>query len=197
MTVENRPQLHSYPEPSQEDASEMSFEATMRQAVDDLCTHRDITEKLKSRSDDTEVKALLETWKQDLTQNLIESAQSRVGHIVATLDLIQSEEYSPISEAERQEWANIEQRYQSFTVASVCREDLRGILTQEEISTLNDHDMERIADKMNDAYQEHGGYWENLTDIARLVIAEKQNTESSTTQSDGAINHPPTEHHNQ
>ncbi len=55
-------------------------------------------------------------------------------------------------------------------MASICREDLRGILTVEEIARLDDGDMESIADRVSDAYRDSGGYWESLEIMARFVL---------------------------
>ena len=54
----------------------------------------------------------------------------------------------PPSQIEAQQRAEIEKLHQPFLVASVCRADLEGILTDEEIAQLDDSDMERIAEKM-------------------------------------------------
>ncbi len=64
--------------------------------------------------------------------------------------------------------------HQSFTIASVCRADLRDILTDEEITTLSDDDMADITDRMSDAYRDNGGYWESLEIMARFVLKRKE-----------------------
>jgi hypothetical protein len=61
-------------------------------------------------------------------------------------------------------------RQRPFTVASICREDLQGLLSETEIDSLSDADMVTIADKMSDAYRESGGYWESLELMARSVL---------------------------
>jgi hypothetical protein len=61
-----------------------------------------------------------------------------------------------------------------FLIASVCRADLRGILTAEEIASLSNGDMEDIADRMSDAYRDSGGYWESLAIMAQLVLKRKE-----------------------
>ncbi|MCP4286090.1 MAG: hypothetical protein GY792_16845, partial [Gammaproteobacteria bacterium] len=60
------------------------------------------------------------------------------------------------------EWQTIEARYTPFSVTSICRDDLRGVLPAQEIATLDDSDMETIASRMSDAYRDSGGYWEGL-----------------------------------
>ncbi len=74
---------------------------------------------------------------------------------------------------------NTVNRYKSFTVASICREDLRGILTDEEITRLCDGDMENISNRMSDAYRDSGGYWESLEIMARFVL-DKEELEDTT-----------------
>jgi hypothetical protein len=122
--------------------------------------------------------AVLEGWKQDLAQELSDVAQTAVQNIAATLDLIQSGDKLPIAEAERQEWAQIARWHTPFIVASICREDLQGILSDEKIATLSDSDMESIADKMSDAYRDSGGYWESLEIVVRSVLAKIQASEA-------------------
>jgi hypothetical protein len=60
--------------------------------------------------------------------------------------------------------------HKPFLISSVCRADLRGILTEEEIATLSDDDMEDIAERMSDAHRDAGGYWEALEIFSRLVL---------------------------
>jgi hypothetical protein len=62
---------------------------------------------------------------------------------------------------------------QPFPITSVCRADLRGILTEKEIARLDDADMEWIASKMADAYCDNG-FWIDLKIIAEAVIEEKR-----------------------
>ncbi len=71
----------------------------------------------------------------------------------------------------------IEAWHKPFVVASVCRADLQGILTDEAITGLGDADMEAIADRMSDAYRDCGGYWESLEIMAKLVIERKAGEE--------------------
>ena len=59
-----------------------------------------------------------------------------------------------------------------FNITSVCRADLQDILTEKEIAQLDDGDMERIADKMGDAYCDNG-FWIDLEIIAKHVLSEK------------------------
>ena len=174
MSPENRPQLQAHPEPSGEVASEMSFTAALKRAVDDLFTYQAIADRLHDRQGDDQMAALLDTWKQGLTHHLQDAAQDMVRHVAATIDLIQFSASAPLTETERQEWWQIAAWHTPFTIASVCREDLRGILIAEDIATFSDDDMARIADRMSRAFQESGGYWESLDTIARSVLAKKQ-----------------------
>ncbi len=63
-----------------------------------------------------------------------------------------------------------------FPIASVCRADLRGILTDEQIASLSDGEMESIADRMGDAFTDSGLYWESLEIMAKHVT-EKEGIE--------------------
>ena len=80
----------------------------------------------------------------------------------------------PPPQVEDQQRAEIEKLHQPFLIASVCRADLRGILTDEGIALLDDGDMERIADKTGDNFRDSGGYWNSLEINARFVIGEKE-----------------------
>ena len=60
----------------------------------------------------------------------------------------------------------------SFPLTSICRADLREFLTDEQIATLDDCDMEYIAKKMADAYCTMG-FWIDLEIIAQDVIGRK------------------------
>ena len=83
----------------------------------------------------------------------------------------------------RETLSNAVNRYKPFTVASICREDLRGILTDEEIARLDDGEMESIADRMSNAHRDSGVYWESLEIMARFVL-DKERLEDTTTESD-------------
>jgi hypothetical protein len=61
----------------------------------------------------------------------------------------------------------------AFCITSVCREDLKGYLTDEEIATVTDDDMEYIADKMADAYLDMG-FWESLNEASEIVLRDKK-----------------------
>ena len=86
---------------------------------------------------------------------------------------------------EHQEKMEIEPWYQPFTVASICRQDLRGILPDDQIAALDDNDMEWIADKMSDIYRDSGGYWESLEVMAHSRLAQQQAAETMTTEDEG------------
>lgn len=172
MKPERQPQEQpTSSEPPQELTVEMSFAAAMHRAVDDLFTCQAIADRLQMIPVNEAMTAMLADWKRGLTHQLNDIAQTMVYNVVATMDLIQSGARSPLSETERQEWAQIERWNKPFTVAAICREDLRGILSDEEIEKLDDSDMEKIADKMSDSYRDSGGYWESLEIIAKSVLA--------------------------
>jgi hypothetical protein len=69
---------------------------------------------------------------------------------------------------------DIEKWHQPFVVASVCRADLQGILTDGEIAGLDDTDMEAIVERMGDAYRDCGGYWDSLEIMAKFVLERKK-----------------------
>ena len=181
MSLENRPEATAYPVLSETEVWEMSVAAALRRVVDDLFAYQIIAEKLEGVPMDDVMTAVLESWKQGLAQELSDVAQAGVQNIAATLDLIQSGDKLPIAEVERQEWAQIARWHIPFIVAGICREDLQGLLSDEEIATLSDSDMESIADKMSDAYRDSGGYWESLEIMARSVLVQVQASERGDT----------------
>ena len=67
---------------------------------------------------------------------------------------------------------NKEKALMGFGVNSVCREDLKDYLTDEQISNLTDEDMKYIASKMGDIMQED--YW-NALEVAVEPFTEKEN----------------------
>ncbi len=61
-----------------------------------------------------------------------------------------------------------------FEVLSVSRLDLRSYgLTIEQINSLSDEDMERIAEELYHRYALNG-FEEDIVFVARLVLAEKE-----------------------
>ena len=174
MSAENRPEHQPQLNPPSQLVEELSLGATLYRLVDDLFTHQAIAERLQGTAGDTEMERLMETWKQGLTQQLEDAARLSVENVVAIIDLIQSGGRLPLTGTERQEWRNIEAWHKPFTVASICREDLRNSLTDEEIAALDDSDMADIADRMSDAYRDSGGYWESLDIMAKHVLGKKQ-----------------------
>jgi DNA topoisomerase VI subunit A len=58
---------------------------------------------------------------------------------------------------------NSEKRNESFKITSVSREDLEG--QGYDTSKVSDDDMERLADKMADAYVQNS-FWDDLEAIA-------------------------------
>lgn len=178
MSVENRAEHQTHPGPSKELTQEMSLGTALRGVVDDLFTNQAIAERLRALTGDPEVEALLETWKRDLTGQLEETARLSVENAAGIIDLLQSAGATPsLVPQERQEWAEIAAWYKPFTVASICREDLRGILSDEEITTLSDHQMQQIADRIRDGSQESGSYWELLSEATRLVLGQQPEKE--------------------
>ena len=175
MSVESRPEQLSHPDPSPEVVQEMSLGVTLYRVVDDLFTHQAIAERLGSIAGDPEVEALLDTWKQQLTAELAETANRTVENVVGLIDFLGSAGATvSISSEERQEWERKVEWHKPFTVASICREDLRQFLSEEEIGTLDDSDMEDIAERMSDAYRDSGGYWESLEIMTQHVLGKRE-----------------------
>ena len=79
----------------------------------------------------------------------------------------------PPPQVEAQQRPEIKKLHQPFLIASVCRADLQGILTAEEIAQLDDCDMERIAEKMADNFRDSGGYWDSLEINARFILKQQ------------------------
>ncbi|MCB0171326.1 MAG: hypothetical protein KDJ52_17155 [Anaerolineae bacterium] len=180
MRVEQQPNLEFHPEPNPTTASEMTFEAAMRRAVDDLFVCQAIAERLHAvDGGDESVAAFIDAWKQRLTEHLTESAELAVSTVVTGLDLLYPgllglDQAYP-TEAEEV----VQPMYQPFTVASICRNDLKGLLSDDEIACLRDNDLADIADRMSDVYRDSGGYWESLETMARIVMKRNQESESS------------------
>jgi len=188
MSAENRPEHEPHLDPPSQLVEELSLGATLYRLVDDLFTHQAIAERLQGTTGDTEMERLMETWKQGLTQQLEDTARLSVENVVAIIDLIQSGGRLPLSETERQEWRQIEAWHKPFTVSSICREDLRNILTDEEIRALDDTDMEDIADRMSDSYRDSGGYWQSLEIMAKHILGKKQAQEDGKTPDQPSTN---------
>ena len=64
-----------------------------------------------------------------------------------------------------------------FPITSVCREDLRGIVSDNEIARLDDADMQEIAERMADAYCE-SAFWIDLPIVAEYVLENKVKQEA-------------------
>ncbi len=64
-----------------------------------------------------------------------------------------------------------ERFYQDFPITSVCRADLVQVLhfSEEEVLTIDDGDMQEIANKLADAYCDNG-FWIDLPIIAEYVL---------------------------
>ncbi len=64
----------------------------------------------------------------------------------------------------------------SFEITSVCRADLKGFFSNDEIELLNDDDLKRIAIKMADSYCENI-FWIDLRIATEAVISEAESRE--------------------
>ena len=60
-----------------------------------------------------------------------------------------------------------------FPITSVCRSDMQSKFTPEQIGKMSDSDMTRLANKMADAYTDHGGFWGDLEIIAEDILDSK------------------------
>jgi len=174
MGLEDRPEHQQHPGPTPEDEQEVSLATTLRQLVDDVFTDRDITERLQAIPGGEALEVLVENWKQGLTQHLVDSAQYGLENIVDTLELIQASADTPVAVTEPYEWQQVEAWHKPFPVAHICREDLRGILPDEQVATLSDDQMTHIATRMSAAYQTNGEYWKSLMTTTNLVVDMSQ-----------------------
>jgi hypothetical protein len=172
MSVEDRParQLHSEQPPDWQER----FTAALDQVIALLFTHPAIEARLRGRETDEYLAMLLDNRQQLLAEHLQETAMLAIDDFLAHLDHLQAAPGVPLYPAlpgsEREQRLSTASLQKPFTVASICRADLRGILTDEEIAQLDDGDMDRIADKMSDSYRDCGGYWDSLEINARAVL---------------------------
>lgn len=178
MSVETQSEHLTPVSLSNEDIAEMSLANALRRVVDDLFTDQAVAEPMQANADNPAVQRLVEVWKQGLVRQLSETVQGSVENVVGILKLMQSGASPPVTDSERLEWEQIAWWYESFVVSSICREDLRQFLTNEEITALDDGDMDDIADRMSDAHRDSGGYWEALEIMTRFVIEKKQADEA-------------------
>ena len=58
-----------------------------------------------------------------------------------------------------------------FPITSVCRADLQGTFTPQQIGTFDDGDMEYLAKKLADAYM--NVFWIDLEIVAEYILADK------------------------
>lgn len=160
----------NYPPPSKETTEEMSLGVSLRSLVDDLFTYQTVAEKLKGINAGDTLPALVENWKQGLTQHLEETVHRSVDSVVSLLDLLQGgDTTTPLNQAEIQEWERVAGWYKPFEVASICREDLQEVVPNETIANLTDEQMQQIANKMGDVYS-NSNYWVNLSDAVQQVL---------------------------
>ena len=67
-----------------------------------------------------------------------------------------------------------------FPVNSICRADVKETgFPDEQIALLTDEDMQAIADKMADWYDEHG-FWDDLLSITHAFLAKKEHPDGLT-----------------
>ncbi len=156
---------------------ELSFSGQLRNAVDTLFTYQVIGERLSGRETAESLAMLLNNHKQLLAEHPEETGMLAIDDFLAHLDHLQVAPgvplYPPLPKSGPEQGLSTVGWHKSFKVASICRADLQGILTIEEIARLDGSDMERIADKMGDGYRDAGGYWEALEIMARDVLAKE------------------------
>lgn len=182
MSHEVEPRNSTPLNPSKEAISEMSFGAAIRRAIEDLFTYQAIAEKVQTIPPNDVLETLVETWKQGLATRLQGEAQATVENVSAILDLLQSDE--PLSAVEPMEWLRAERQFTPFPIASVCRDNLRGILLPEEIAGLSEQEMSQIATQMGEAFQGSEFYWQSLEVTAKAVLAERQAATSQLPETD-------------
>ncbi len=61
-----------------------------------------------------------------------------------------------------------------FEITTMCREDLREVLSEAEVAQFDDEDMRRLAIKMADAYVGSGVFWDDLEFLGRRILEEKR-----------------------
>ncbi len=169
MTVEHQPTAPDPLAPASETVTEMSFGTALRKAVEDLFACEAIAQKVQALPSNDVIPVLLDTWKQGLVSHLQTQAQTTMEGVVANLTLLHSGGSEVFSEAERLEWERIEQWYTAFPVASICREDLKGILPEPVIDTLSDEVMNQMAHRLWERYYNNQTYWDNLAAVAQSV----------------------------
>ena len=59
-----------------------------------------------------------------------------------------------------------------FPITSICREDLKEYFTERQIASLDNEDMNRIAEKMADAYCDNG-FWPDMRTMVEYVLEDK------------------------
>ena len=176
MGVKEHPERQSHPEQSAD--WEASFAATLNNVVETLFTREAITERIRGYEDDELLLTFLQLHKQALVQELEETAEPAIERFLHFIDGLRLKPgvplFPPMSDAEYQQRIKVIESHKPFTVASVCRADLQGILSDEQIARISDGEMESIADRMGDAFTDSGLYWESLEIMAKYVIEKEE-----------------------
>ena len=61
-----------------------------------------------------------------------------------------------------------------FPVNTLCRADMQEAgFTDEQIAQITDEDMQAVADKMADWYDDNG-FWDDLTSVTSALLAQKE-----------------------
>ena len=91
-------------------------------------------------------------------------------------DVLASDGGEPVRlelESGRLEQPEADPRLKPFKVTSVSRADLEEHFSPEEIAQLDDSDMKRLADKLEDWYVNYG-FWDDLQLATRSILESKQ-----------------------
>ena len=152
MRTEERSEHQSHPEQSTD--WEASLAEALNNVVETLFTREAITERIRGYEHDDLLQTFLQLHKQALTKELEEMAEPAIERFLHFIDGLRLKPsvplFPPMSEAEYQQRVKVIESHKPFTVASVCRADLRGILSDEQIARISDGEMESIADRMGE-----------------------------------------------
>gem|GEM_PF-3262827 len=176
MEIEAHPEHQLHPEQSAD--WEASFAAALNNVVETLFTREAITERIRGYEDDELLQIFLQLHKQSLAKELEETAEPAIERFLHFIDGLRLKPgiplFPPMSEAEYQQRVEVIVAHKPFTVASVCRADLQGIFSDEQIARISDGEMESIADRMGNAFTDSGLYWESLEIMAKYVIEKEE-----------------------
>ena len=183
MTVEQKPERIPPSDPTPEAQAEKAINALVWNLVDLVFTPQALSHPRQSLDDpDGAVTELVTDWKQTLFQEIVATIDFNRDATVPILASVETAD-PPFNLEDLAYMRRMAKLHQSFQIASVCRQDLSHILTDDELDQFTDGDMEFITEKMSDAFQDTGVYWESLELHARAIL--KAITEDNQARSDG------------